>query len=112
MTTELAVADRDRGPLLGRVWRFVFGPRLPARLPERVENAIGETQGDSEVLVSLLQLVAVATFGILYTLTPKAFPDTVPFEPVPVTLTVYTGFTLIRLWLAWQRRLKYWFLAL
>jgi adenylate cyclase len=112
MTTELAVADRDRGPRLGRVWRFVFGPRLPARLPERVENAIGETQEDSEVLVSLLQLVAVATFGILYTLTPKAFPADVPFEPVPVSLTVYAGFTLIRLWLAWQRRLNSWFLAL
>ena len=112
MTTELAVADRDPAPLLGRVRRFVFGPKLPARLPERVENAIGETEEDSEVLVSLLQLVAVATFGILYTLTPKAFPADVPFEPVPVTLTVYAGFTLIRLWLAWQRRLNAWFLAL
>ena len=35
-----------------------------------------------------------------------------PFEPVPVTLTVYAAFTLIRLWLAWQRRLRPWFLAL
>jgi adenylate cyclase len=31
---------------------------------------------------------------------------------VPVTLAVYTGFTLVRLWLAWRRRLHAWFLAL
>lgn len=59
-----------------------------------------------------MQLAAIVTFGVLYTLSPKAFPPGVPFEPVPVTLAVYTGFTVVRLWLAWQRRLRPWFLAL
>jgi adenylate cyclase len=36
----------------------------------------------------------------------------VPFEPVPVTLAFWGAFTLIRLWLAWHRRLRPWFLAL
>jgi adenylate cyclase len=112
MTTELALADREDGPLSGRVRSFVFGPPLPARLPERVESAIGEEQGSSEILVSLLQLMAVATFAILYLLAPKAFPANVPFEPVPVTLAVWGGFTLVRLWLATRRRLRPWFLAL
>ena len=113
MTTELAVADRSSVPLLGARRRFVFGPPLPARLPERVQTTIRQDQDQTEILVSLIQLLAVASFAALYTLTPKAFdPQMVPFEPVPVTLAVYTGFTLVRLWLAWQRRLQAWFLAL
>jgi adenylate cyclase len=113
MTTELAVADRGRGPLSGRIRSFVFGPPLPARLPERVQATIRQDQDQTEILLSLLQLIAVASFAALYTLTPKAFdPQAVPFEPVPVTLAVYAGFTLVRLWLAWQRRLRAWFLAL
>ncbi|HSJ98915.1 MAG TPA: adenylate/guanylate cyclase domain-containing protein, partial [Myxococcota bacterium] len=41
-----------------------------------------------------------------------AFPPEVPFEPVPVALSLYAAFTLLRLWLAWRRRLQRWFLAL
>jgi adenylate cyclase len=91
----------------------VFGPPLPTRLPERVQATIRQDQDQTEILLSLLQLIAVASFAALYTLTPKAFdPQAVPFEPVPVTLAVYVAFTLVRLWLAWQRRLRPWFLAL
>jgi adenylate cyclase len=113
MTTELAIADREPGPRLARIRSFVFGPLLPARLPERVQTTIRQDQDQTEILVSLMQLLAVASFAALYALTPKAFdPAMVPFEPVPVTLTVYAGFTLIRLWLAWRQRLQAWFLAL
>lgn len=113
MTTELAVTGRSRAPRLGRLSSFVFGPPLPARLPERVQATIKEDQDQTEILVSFLQLLAVASFAALYTFTPKAFdPQSVPFEPVPVTLAVYVGFTLVRLWLAWQRRLPAWFVAL
>ena len=113
MTTELVVADRGPGQLLGRVRSFLFGPPLPAHLPERVQTTIRQDQDQTEILVSLMQLLAVASFAALYTLTPKGFdPQAVPFEPVPVTLAVYAAFTLIRLWLAWRRRLRPWFLAL
>ena len=112
MSTEIATTGPAARPRLSRARSFVFGPPLPARLPERVQGAILEEQQSSEILVTLLQLLAIVTFAILYTLTPKAFPPSVPFEPVPVTLTVYAAFTLIRLWLAWQRRLRPWFLAL
>ena len=73
MTTELAVADRGGGPLPGRIRSFVFGPPLPARLPERVQATIRQDQDQTEILLSLLQLIAVASFAALYTLTPKAF---------------------------------------
>jgi adenylate cyclase len=113
MTVEIATAARTSAPLLARARSFVFGPPLPARLPERVQATIRQDQDQTEILVSVLQLIAIASFAALYTLTPKAFdPLVVPFEPVPVTLAVYAGFTLVRLWLAWQRRLQAWFLAL
>jgi adenylate cyclase len=112
MRTEIVASDPAPLPLLERARRFVLGPSLPARLPGRVESAIQDEQDSSEILVSLLQLATIAAFAVLYTLAPKGFPPGVPFEPVPVTLTVYAGFTLIRLWLAWRRRLKPWFLAL
>ena len=113
MTVEIATAARRPAPPLARIRSFVFGPPLPARLPERVQATIRQDQDQTEILVSVLQLIAIASFAALYTLTPKAFdPGAVPFEPVPVTLAVYAGFTLVRLWLAWQRRLQAWFLAL
>jgi adenylate cyclase len=112
VNTQIVVAQPTVRPGLTRARSLLFGPPLPSRLPERVQDAILEEQQHSEILVTLLQLLAIVTFGVLYTLSPKAFPPSVPFEPVPVTLTVYAGFTLIRLWLAWQRRLQPWFLAL
>ena len=61
MTTELAVTGRSRAPRLGRLSSFVFGPPLPARLPERVQATIKEDQDQTEILVSFLQLLAVAS---------------------------------------------------
>ena len=112
MTTQLVATHRAPDSALGRLAAFLFGPPLPLRMPGRVQAAIEQEQHGSEILVSLLQLLAVATFAILYGLAPKAFPPDVPFEPVPVTLAVYAVFTLLRLWLAWHRRLRPWFLAL
>ena len=112
MTSRLAVAKRETEPRLERWLRFVIGPPVPARTPERVEDAIRQEQDSSEILVSFIQLSAVALFGILYMIAPKAFPPEVPFEPVPWTLGAYSGFTLLRLWLAWRRLLTRWFLAL
>jgi adenylate cyclase len=101
-----------RVPLIHQLRTFVFGPPLPRELPERVERVIAAEQQQTEILVSLLQLLAVVTFAVLYTLAPKGFdPDKVPFEPVPYTLAAYTVFTLVRLWLAWHRRLTPAFLA-
>jgi adenylate cyclase len=112
MTSRLAVAKQDVGPRYERWLRFVVGPPVPARIPERVGQAIRQEQDSSEILVSLIQLALVAVFAILYTLAPKAFPADVPFEPVPWTLGAYCGFTLLRLWLAWRRLLTKGFLAL
>ncbi len=111
MSNQLAARDQIVRPT-GRILGIILGPPQPERLPERAQRAIEQEQASSEVLVSLIQLAAVTTFAVLYTLAPKAFPPEVPFEPVPVAISIYAAFTLLRLWLAWQRRLQRWFLAL
>jgi adenylate cyclase len=87
------------------VKEFVIGRAPPMELPARVRQAIAADQRASEILVCFVQFGAIVTFGLLYALTPKAFPDTVPFEPIPWTLAAYTLFTAVRLWLAFRNRL-------
>lgn len=110
-TTFVAKPTRRRR-FLARLDRHVFGVRPPVVVPDRVLRAIARAQDTSEVLVCFVQLTAIATFALLYSLTPKAFPPTVPFEPVPITLSVYAAFTLLRLHFAMKRRMRPWFLSL
>jgi adenylate cyclase len=105
--TELGERESPYG-VLGRL---ILGGHPPPAVPDRVREAIRQHQDTSEVLVCLVQLAATVTFAGLYEISPKAFPPDVPFEPVPWTLGFYLGFTLIRLYLAWRRRLGRWFLA-
>ncbi|MEZ5931096.1 MAG: adenylate/guanylate cyclase domain-containing protein [Alphaproteobacteria bacterium] len=91
---------------------LLLGAPLPERLPERVDRTIQQEQEQSEILVSVIQLIAIATFAILYTFTPKAFGADVMFKPVPLTLAIYSAFTLLRLWLALERLLTRWFIAI
>ena len=81
-------------------------------LPERVRTAIRAQQDRSEIAIGWIQLAVVLTFGTLYALSPKTFDADATIEPVPWALALYTGFTLLRLFLAYRRRLPAWFLAL
>lgn len=84
---------------------LVLGPPLPERIPPAVAAAIRAEQASSEVLVSLVQIGAIVFFAAVYAITPKAFPPTVPFEPVPIALAIYLLFTLARLVAALRGRL-------
>lgn len=81
-------------------------------LPGRVRSAIHAQQQGSEVLIGWIQLSVVITFGTLYLVSPKTFAADAEFEPVPWALAGYLIFTLLRLGLAYLRRLPGWFLAL
>ncbi|MGQ9366328.1 adenylate/guanylate cyclase domain-containing protein [Azospirillum sp. ST 5-10] len=85
----------------------------PAPLPERVRAAVREQEERSEILIGWVQLGVVVTFGTLYAVAPKAFDRTMAmFEPVPIALAAYLLFTVLRLVLAYRRRLPPWFLLL
>jgi adenylate cyclase len=87
-----------------RLERLLLGER-PGELPERARRTILRSDAETEVLVGWVQAAAVVTFAVLYTISPKAFPPDVPFEPVPWALGLYALFTALRLWLAYRKRL-------
>ena len=76
------------------------------RIPERVLNAITAQQDGSEILVGWVQLAVVIFFGLLYGLSPKTFSREMTFEPVPWFVAVFISVTIIRLYLAYRRRLS------
>ncbi len=90
---------------LSELERVVFGEPGPSRLGRRSRVAIERMHRSSEILVGGLQVCAILFFGAVYAITPKAFPPTVPFEPVPIVLGGYAVITAIRLALARAGRL-------
>lgn len=77
-----------------------------------MRDAIAEDQRLSEIVVCIAQFAAIAFFGAFYALTPKGFPASVSFEPVPWALGAYGLFTSLRLSLALRDRLSPIFLGL
>ncbi len=112
MSADIAVREQKGRSLWTRGRNLLFGMPLPERLPDRIHESIQKEQEQAEVLVSIIQLMAIGTFAVLYTLAPKGFGADVTFEPVPMTLAIYAGFTIVRLWLALQRSLPRWFVAI
>lgn len=94
------------GEILATLQAVVVSGRDLAELPERVRARLIAQQDTSEIIIGWMQVAAIVTFASLYSLTPKGFPPTVPFEPVPWTLGVYGLFTALRLWMAHRRRLR------
>ncbi|MFQ5785003.1 MAG: adenylate/guanylate cyclase domain-containing protein [Alphaproteobacteria bacterium] len=91
---------------LDRLAQRLFG--ASAHMPPRVSAEIAKVQEESEVLIGWVQLVGVAFFAVVYTIAPKTFDPNAMFAPVPWTLGFYAGFTLVRLVLAYRRRLPAW----
>ncbi|MCP4335682.1 MAG: adenylate/guanylate cyclase domain-containing protein [Gammaproteobacteria bacterium] len=81
-------------------------------LPERLRKSIQDQQERSEILISVIQLVIVFIFGLLYAIAPKTFSQDVDFAPVPWVLSLYLAFSLLRLGLAINRKLPDWMLYL
>jgi len=82
----------------------------PERLPPRVLDRIQRQQDSSEILITWAQLSVAGAWAVLYALAPKTFSDMAAFEPVPMALGAYILFTLLRMALAYRRRLPDWLL--
>ncbi|MGF1477223.1 MAG: adenylate/guanylate cyclase domain-containing protein [Geminicoccaceae bacterium] len=111
MAKQLTAASNFK-TIVVRVKQLLLGPDDPEHVPERVQTSIREEQDRGEFLVTLFQFGAILFFAAFYTLTPKAFPADVPFEPVPIALSVYAVFTLVRLYLVLRHRLPGWFITI
>ena len=77
-------------PILGRNFQDEF-------LPSRLRHSIQDQQERSEILISVIQLIIVTVFGLLYAIAPKTFSQDVDFVPVPWVLSLYLVFSLIAL---------------
>jgi len=84
--------------------------RRYGRLPARVREAISRAQDASEILIGWIQLGVLLVFAMLYLASPKTFSEEADFAPVPWALSIYFGFTLVRLSISRRRRLPDWFL--
>jgi len=93
-----------------RLRRLVRRGDMYQQLPERVRDAIRNQQDASEILIGWVQLGVVLLFGSLYLLAPKTFNPETEFAPVPWVLSLYLGFTLIRLAVSLRRRTPQWLL--
>jgi adenylate cyclase len=98
------------GGIAAEIWATLqavaAGDRDLDGMPDRVRARLVAQQDNSEIIIGWMQVAAIVTFASLYSLTPKAFPPSVPFEPVPWTLGIYGLFTAWRLVLAHQGRLR------
>lgn len=94
------------------LWPLSRNRYKDAELPERLHNSIRDQQERSEVLISLIQLLIVFIFSLLYAIAPKTFSQDADFAPVPWVLAAYLIFSLVRLRLAITRKLPDWMLYL
>jgi len=82
-------------------------------LPERVARAIRRQEERGEIVIGWVQLAVVATFGVLYSLVPRAEgAGMLVLQPVPLALGLYTAFTLLRITLSYRRFIPGWFVVL
>ena len=81
-------------------------------LPTRVQVSIRTHLDRSEQLIGWVQLGIVATFGLLYAVSPKTHMNELWEAPVPIALTLYLFFTLVRLIASYRVSLPDWYLGL
>ncbi len=89
--------------------RHLFAASIQA-LPARVREVISREQDWSEILIGWIQLGVVLTFATLYYLSPKPAGANPMIAAEPWVLAGYVVFTLVRLSLAYRRRLPTWLL--
>ena len=77
-----------------------------------MRKSIEDQQERSEILISVIQLIILFIFGLLYAIAPKTFSQDADFAPVPWVLSLYLAFSLLRLGLAINRKLPDWMLYL
>ncbi|MGI9317679.1 MAG: adenylate/guanylate cyclase domain-containing protein, partial [bacterium] len=112
VTEEIVLDKRSKRTGLISIWPLSVGRYHNEALPERLYSAIQDQQERSEVLISLIQLLVVFIFALLYAIAPKTFSQEADFAPVPWALLAYLVFSLVRLGLAIYRKLPDWMLYL
>jgi adenylate cyclase len=84
-----------------------------AILPERVRSIIAAEDRASERLIGYVQLAISAFLWLLYLAAPRPADAALSMlHPVPFALSIFTLFSLVRLWLILKRKTPDWFVAI
>lgn len=82
-------------------------------LPPRVQARVRQEEWNAEILIGVVQVLAILTFCVLYGIARLSNPPLrMMVQPIPVVLALYALFTAIRLTLAIVRKLNSALLAL
>lgn len=85
----------------------IFRSRSDEALPAAVMARIREREWSSELLMRMIQLGIVTSFGILYFVSPRTDTST-SFSLVPLALSAYLALTLIGLLWSWRAEIPDW----
>ncbi len=92
--------------------RYVFRGGPPEEgIPDRVRAEIQAREASSERLISWVQLGLVLFFSTLYAIAPRAEGSS-GFNFVPIALSTYFLFTILRLVLSYRFELPSWYLLI
>ena len=80
-------------------------------MPARVSSLVIDEEQRSEQLIGWVQLFVVATFAALYAIAPTPSDAPSLFKPVPVVLSAYAAFTVVRIYAAYRGFLPGWLLV-
>lgn len=94
-----------------RISSFLLGKNTTGHLPLRVRENLEQQQLESEKLIGWVQLALLATFAMLFAVSPKTGSGA-SFQPVPWAILAYFMFTLLRLAAAYTNYLPKWLLVL
>lgn len=102
----------ERRPFLPvRLFRYLGSSGRIETLPNRLQRLVLIEEERSERLIGWVQLAVVATFASLYGLAPRpADAGMAVLQPVPVALSIYFVFTLMRIAMSRLSILPGWFL--
>lgn len=99
-------------PILQLFRQLLWEPGT-TELPDRVKAIVDAQDRASERLIGFVQLGIGLVLWLLYLLSPRpADAAFTMFAPVPMALSLYTAYSLFRLWLILRRRVPGWFVAL
>ncbi|NWG90992.1 MAG: adenylate/guanylate cyclase domain-containing protein [Parvularculaceae bacterium] len=96
-TLERAPPSTSRRNISEAIAASLRSLAAPPTAPARIRAAVEAYETESERIISWVQLAGVGVFAALYVATYAAFEVHPTFEPVPVVLLFYSGFTLWRL---------------
>ena len=96
-----------------QTWRALWQGADTANLPQRVKAIVAMEDRASERLIGAVQVGIGLTLWALFLIAPRpADAAMTMFSPVPMALSLYMAFSLVRYWLIARRHPPDWFVAL